>query len=170
MLKKIKNIILQIDRLLYKKFGSDKSTKFLENLKEAQTIFSYLNEIGEENKVKFVGGCVRKVICGENIDDIDLATTHRPDEIKIRLNQKDIKVVDNGLSHGTVTAILNEKKLTRRVNMKESYIVIHDGEQDNKVISKLTPKQSRYSWRWTSEKLKEINMWREQRYPNVRLG
>ena len=54
--------------------------------------------------------------------------------------------------------------------MKESYIVIHDGEQDNKVISKLTPKQSRYSWRWTSEKLKEINMWREQRYPNVRLG
>ena len=65
MFKKIKNIILRIDRLLYKKFGSDKSTKFLENVKEAQIIFSYLNEIGKETKVRFVGGCVRKAICGE---------------------------------------------------------------------------------------------------------
>jgi len=110
MLKKIKNIILNTDRFLYKKFGSDKSTKFLENIKEAQIIFSHLNEIGKESKVRFVGGCVRKAICGENIDDIDLATSLKPDEIKERLNKKDIKVIDTGISHGTVTAILNKKK------------------------------------------------------------
>ena len=28
----------------------------------------------KESKVRFVGGCVRKSLCGENIDDIDLAT------------------------------------------------------------------------------------------------
>jgi len=110
MLKKIKNIILKTDRFLYKKFGSDKSTKFLENIKEAQIIFSYLNNIGEESKVRFVGGCVRKAICGENIDDIDLATSLEPDEVKKRLNRENIKVVDTGISHGTVTAILNKKK------------------------------------------------------------
>lgn len=110
MLKKIKNIILKTDRFLYKKFGSDKSTKFLENIKEAQIIFSHLNEIGKENQVRYVGGCVRKAMCGENIDDIDLATSLEPDEVKKRLNKEDIKVIDIGISHGTITAILNKKK------------------------------------------------------------
>ena len=110
MFKKIKNIILQADRFLYKKFGSDKSTKFLENIKEARIIFSHLNEIGKESEVRFVGGCVRKAICGENIDDIDLATSVEPEDVKKRLNKQDIKVIDTGISHGTVTAILNNKK------------------------------------------------------------
>ena len=110
MLKKIKNIVLKTDRLLYKKFGSDKSTKPLENIKEAKIIFSYLNDIGKESAVRFVGGCVRKAICGESIDDIDLATSIEPNEVKKRLNKENIKVLDTGISHGTVTAILNKKK------------------------------------------------------------
>jgi len=110
MLKKIKNIIIKTDHFLYKKFGSDKSTKILENIKEAQIIFSCLNEIGKENKVRFVGGCVRKAICGENIDDIDLATSLTPDEVKNRLNKEDIRIIDTGVTHGTITVILNKKK------------------------------------------------------------
>jgi len=110
MLKKIKNLFLKTDRFLYKKFGSDKSTKPLENIKEAKIIFSHLNDIGKESAVRFVGGCVRKAICGESIDDIDLATSFEPDEVKKRLNKENIKVLDTGISHGTVTAILNKKK------------------------------------------------------------
>ena len=110
MLKKIKNIISKSDRFFYKKFGSDKSTKSLENIKEARIIFAQLNEIGEENKVRFVGGCVRKAISGEDIDDIDLATLLEPNEVKERLSKQNIKVIDTGISHGTVTAILNNKK------------------------------------------------------------
>jgi len=110
MIKKIKNIILKTDRFLYKKFRSDKSTKFLENMKEAQIIFSLLNEFGKETKVRFVGGCVRKAIRGEYIDDIDLATSLEPQEVKERLKKEDIKVVDTGILHGTVTAIINKKK------------------------------------------------------------
>ena len=64
------------------------------NIKEAQIIFSYLNEVGKEIKIRFVGGCVRKAICGESIDDIDLATILEPDEVKKRLNKEDIKVGD----------------------------------------------------------------------------
>ena len=110
MFKKIKNIVLKTDRFLYKKFGSDKSTKFLENIKEARIIFSHLNEIGKESEVRFVGGCVRKAICGENIDDIDLATSIEPEDVKKRLNKEGVKVIDTGISHGTVTATLNNKK------------------------------------------------------------
>jgi len=110
MLNKIKKIITKTDRFLYKKFGSEKSIKILENIKEAKIIFSHLNEIGKESAVKFVGGCVRKSLSGENIDDIDLATSLEPGEVKKRLNKRDIKVIDTGISHGTVTAILNKKK------------------------------------------------------------
>jgi len=110
MLKKIKNIIIKTDDFLYKKFGSDKSTKILENIKEAQIIFSCLNEVEKENKVRFVGGCVRKAICGENIDDIDLVTSLKPDEVKKRLNKENIRVIDTGITYGTITAILNKKK------------------------------------------------------------
>ena len=110
MFKKVKNIISKTDRFLFKKFGSDKSIKFLENIKEARIIFSHLNEIGKESKVRFVGGCVRKALCGENIDDIDLATSHVPEEVKKILCKKDIKVIESGISHGTVTAILNQKR------------------------------------------------------------
>jgi len=110
MHKEIENIISKIDRFFYKTFKSDKSIKFLENIKEAQIIFSCLNEIGKEGKIRFVGGCVRKALCGENIDDIDLATSLEPNEVKKKLNKEDIKVIDTGISHGTVTAILNKKK------------------------------------------------------------
>ena len=110
MLKKIKIFLSTADHFLYKKFGSDRSIKVLENIKEAQTIFFCLNEIGKESNVRFVGGCVRKALLGEKIDDIDLATSLEPNEVKKRLEESNIKVVDTGISHGTVTAILNYKK------------------------------------------------------------
>tara|TARA_Y100000590_G_scaffold469975_1_gene661051 strand:- start:359 stop:1657 length:1299 start_codon:yes stop_codon:yes gene_type:complete len=110
MLKNIKKIISKTDHFLFKKFGSDKTIKILENIKEANTIFSHLNEIGEESKVRFVGGCVRKSLSGENFDDIDLATSLEPEEVKKRLTKNKINVVDTGILHGTVTAILNKKK------------------------------------------------------------
>ena len=110
MLKKIKNIISKTDLFLFEKFGSNKSLKFLENVKETKLIFENLNEIGKENKVRFVGGCVRKALCGEKIDDIDLATTLHPEEVKKKLAKSNIKVIDTGIAHGTVTAYINKKK------------------------------------------------------------
>ena len=91
MLSKVKNIISKTDRFLFKKFGSDKSTKSLENMKEARTIFSCLNEVGKESEVRFVGGCVRKALCGDEIGDVDLATSHEPNEVKKRLTKKKYK-------------------------------------------------------------------------------
>ena len=110
MIKKIKNIILKTDQFFYKKFGSDKSTKVLENIKEAEVLFSLINLDVGDDKIRFVGGCVRKSMCGEIIDDVDLATTLTPQEIKLKLNKKNIKIIDTGIAHGTVTVIINNKK------------------------------------------------------------
>ena len=111
MIKKIKNISKKIDNFFYKKFKSYKTTKYLENIKEAHVIFSCINKNENENKIRFVGGCVRKALNGESIDDIDLATTLEPDEVKIRLAKESIRVIDTGIKHGTVTAVINKKNL-----------------------------------------------------------
>ena len=110
MINKIKNTILQVDRFLFKKFGSDKGIQFLQSIKEVRVLFSYLNDSDNENQVRFVGGCVRKSFHGEVIDDIDLATSLKPEEIKKKLQEKNITIIDTGIEHGTLTVILNKKK------------------------------------------------------------
>jgi poly(A) polymerase len=110
MLDIIKKTIFKIDKFLYKKFGTEKTTKFLENIKEAQTIFALLNETGQESNIRFVGGCVRKSLLGEAIDDIDLATILEPNEVKEKLNKKNIEIIDTGIKHGTITVIIKKKK------------------------------------------------------------
>jgi len=128
MLRKIKNIISNTDRFLFRKFGSDKSVKLLENLKEARIIFSHLDKIGEQSSVRFVGGCVRKALCGEEVDDIDLATSLEPNAVKKELGGENIKVIDTGISHGTVTAILNKKKFEITTLRKD---IFTDGRHAN---------------------------------------
>jgi len=110
MLKKIKNLISKTDRFLYQKFGTEKKLYYLENLKEAKIIFECLNDMETENKVRFVGGCVRKALNNKEIDDIDLATSLRPEKVKQKLNKRNIKVIDTGISHGTLTAYINNLK------------------------------------------------------------
>ncbi len=133
MLNKIKQFISSIDRFLFRKFGTDKTLKFLENIKEAQTIFSCLNEVGHESVVRFVGGCVRKSLSGEMVDDIDLATSLIPEEVKRKLKTMNIRVIDTGIEHGTVTAIINNKKFEITTLRKD---VSTDGRHANVSFTK----------------------------------
>ena len=117
MLKKIKNTISKVDRFLYQKFGSEKKLYYLENLKEAKLVFEYLNDQEEENKVRFVGGCIRKALYNQEIDDIDLATSLKPEKVKEKLIKRNIKIIDTGISHGTLTAYIgNYKFIIRMIN------------------------------------------------------
>ena len=52
--------------------------------KKIKFIFNILEEGEDKNKdiAMFVGGCVRKHILNEEIDDIDIATVFTPEEIK----------------------------------------------------------------------------------------
>ena len=59
----------------------------------------------EEPQALFVGGCVRNSLLGLAPGDMDIATQHTPDQVMQRLQKAGIKVVETGLTHGTVTAI-----------------------------------------------------------------
>ena len=54
---------------------------------------------------RFVGGAVRDELLGLPVNDVDLATRLRPDDVVKRLGAAGIKAVPTGIAHGTVTAI-----------------------------------------------------------------
>ena len=59
----------------------------------------------------FVGGCVRKYLTNEKIDDIDIATIFTTDVIKEKFKNSKFKVFDSGIKHGTVTLISEKTKI-----------------------------------------------------------
>ena len=82
----------------------------LTNQTSVNKIFEALNNYSEKSEVRYVGGCIRKVIKKEIIDDIDLATNLTPSEVCDALKKKKIKFYETGISHGTITAIIDEFK------------------------------------------------------------
>ena len=76
-------------------------------------VFKKLQE-GFPSKSKtamFVGGCVRKYLSNEEIDDIDIATSLSPDQIKEKFKNTKFNVIDSGIKHGTVTLVSDKLKL-----------------------------------------------------------
>ncbi len=99
------------------------SLNFLQNIKnlifpfyknkDLKFIFKKLQEGIPEDKVasRFVGGCVRKHLLNEKIDDIDIATILTTDQIKEKLKDTNLKVIDTGVKHGTVTIVSKKHKV-----------------------------------------------------------
>jgi poly(A) polymerase len=81
--------------------------------KEIVAAFKILekNKTNNANVAMFVGGCVRKYLNNQEIDDVDIATTFSPDEIIEKFKGSNFKVIKTGTDHGTVTVILNNIKL-----------------------------------------------------------
>ncbi len=71
----------------------------------ANRIIRLLSESGY--KAYAVGGCVRDMIIGRTVTDIDITTSAKPDETERVLSENGIKYFETGLKHGTVTAVLN---------------------------------------------------------------
>ena len=81
--------------------------------KELKFVFKTLQEgfTNDEVLARFVGGCVRKYLTNDLIDDIDIATTLNTDEIKERFKNTNFKIIDTGVKHGTVTLVTDQFKL-----------------------------------------------------------
>lgn len=60
---------------------------------------------GDEGLTRYVGGAVRDDLLGLPVNDVDLATRLRPDQVVERLEAARIKAVPTGIDHGTVTAV-----------------------------------------------------------------
>ena len=51
-------------------------------------IFDAINSFSLKSEVRYVGGCLRKIINEEEVDDIDLATNLEPDKVCEALKKK----------------------------------------------------------------------------------
>ena len=103
MLDKIFNLVKNFKRVFFP-FYKDKELKFVfQKLQEGFPI--------DKTTARFVGGCVRKHLSNDDIDDIDIATTLSSEEIKERFNNTNFRVIDTGIKHGTITLVSKKHKL-----------------------------------------------------------
>ena len=70
-------------------------------------IFEAIHSYSVSSEIRYVGGCVRKIINNEKFDDIDLAVNLSPKDVCKALNEKNIKYYESGVEHGTITALID---------------------------------------------------------------
>ena len=105
MFKLINNFFNHSKNDLFKKNTLDIQKNF-----PVKKIFDAIKSFSDESDVYYVGGCVRKIFCYELVDDIDLATNINPDEVILSLKKNNISFYETGKNHGTITAIIDDKK------------------------------------------------------------
>ena len=106
----MKNFLLKF--IKQKNINLNTNLKF-ENLKkkyEIKKIFNIFSNDLNNCQIRFIGGCVRKALSNENVDDIDLAVDLTPEEVKLILKNNNIKFFETGIEHGTITAKINNEK------------------------------------------------------------
>ena len=87
-----------------------KSIKDLSKKTPVSKIFNAINFYSSESEIRYVGGCVRKLLNNEKVDDIDLATNLEPDKVCESLKKNNINYYKTGIKHGTITAIIDNYK------------------------------------------------------------
>ena len=105
----MKNILTKI--FSSKNDLSSKEISFLEIAKTTKVsdLFKVISNYNDLSEIRYVGGCVRKILNNEKFDDIDLATNLKPDEVKECLKNNNIDFFETGIDHGTITARIEEK-------------------------------------------------------------
>ena len=102
-----------LDKIFFRSRNLDYISQNLINLTNqtpVKRIFEVLNNYSESSEVRYVGGCVRKIIKKEIVDDIDLATNLKPGEVCDALRKQNINYYETGIEHGTITAIIDDYK------------------------------------------------------------
>ena len=102
-----------LDKFFFRSRNLDHISKNLKNITyktHANKIFEAINSYSESSEVRYVGGCIRKIIKNEEVDDIDFATNLNPSDVSEALKKKEINYYETGIEHGTLTAIIDEHK------------------------------------------------------------
>ena len=102
-----------LNKIFFRSNNLDYISQSVKNLTKktpAHTIFEAINSYSLESEIRYVGGCIRKIIKKEKVDDIDLATNLEPQQLCEALKKNDISYYETGIEHGTVTALVGEHK------------------------------------------------------------
>ncbi len=88
-----------------------KDSSFLKIYKstEISKLFDSISNFNDTSEIRYVGGCVRKILNQEDVDDIDLAVNLNPNQVKECLQSHNIKFFETGIKHGTITANIGQK-------------------------------------------------------------
>ena len=71
----------------------------------APALQAWLRVLNHGGEARVVGGAVRNTLLGVPVKDVDVATTHGPDEVVRRAEAVGFKPVPTGIDHGTVTVV-----------------------------------------------------------------
>tara|TARA_Y100000590_G_scaffold375991_1_gene441252 strand:+ start:39 stop:1313 length:1275 start_codon:yes stop_codon:yes gene_type:complete len=82
----------------------------LKNEKFTSKLFSAITDYSKTSEIRYVGGCIRKILNNEIIDDIDFAVNLKPNECIEALKNSKIKYYETGIEHGTITAVIENNK------------------------------------------------------------
>ena len=95
-----------------KKIVNQKYLEFekLKNQSEVKNVFDAISNFSSDSEIRYVGGCIRKILNNEKVDDIDLSTNIRPEETILALKKNQINFFETGIKHGTITAVINQIK------------------------------------------------------------
>ena len=77
---------------------------------DIKKIFQSISDFSEKSEIRYVGGVIRKIINREKVNDIDLATNLKPNEVCEILKKNKIAFYESGIEHGTITAKINDNK------------------------------------------------------------
>ena len=105
MIKFFKNLL----KLNNESFKDKTNFKELVIGKEIQKIFKLFNSYSKEAELRFVGGCIRKLINDETVNDIDLTINLKPQNVIEILKNNNINFFETGINHGTITAVIDKK-------------------------------------------------------------
>lgn len=72
------------------------------------------SETKENPQALLVGGCVRNAVLGKDVDDIDIATPLKPQEVIKIMAKENIKVIPTGIKHATLTLVDNNDPAAMR--------------------------------------------------------
>jgi poly(A) polymerase len=87
-----------------------KNIKDLSKDTPVKKIFEAINNFSSSSEIRYVGGCVRKIILKEKVDDIDLAINLNPQQVCEAFKNNNINYYETGIEHGTITAVIDDYK------------------------------------------------------------
>ena len=106
-------MITLFNKIFFRPKNLNSSNLAFQNLKkekEIEKIFKVISEFSDNSEIRYVGGCVRKIINDQKVDDIDFAVNLNPNEISEIFKKNNIRFYQTGVEHGTITALINKKK------------------------------------------------------------
>jgi len=104
------NILSKIFKNKDKKNHYAKDFEDLRKKTNIEKIFDIISNFSEISEIRYVGGSIRKIINNEKVNDIDLATNIIPKKICEILKKNKISFYESGISHGTITAKIEQHK------------------------------------------------------------